>query len=124
MAARGKKLLKVRRRAESKHARLSIRRDDHVQIISGEEKGKTGKVLKVLVSRQRVVIEGANMIFKHVKKSQQNPQGGRVHIESPLAISKVLLLCHKCGAGRRNRVEFEGTHKFRVCARCGSKFGT
>jgi len=124
MAARGKKLLKIKRRAEHKHTCPSIRRDDHVQVMSGEARGKTGKVLKVLVSRQRVVVEGANVIFKHVKKSQQNPQGGRVQIEAPVAISNVLLFCNKCGAGRRSRIKSEGQKRVRVCTRCGGKLGS
>lgn len=124
MAARGKKLLKVKRRAEFKHTQPTIRRDDHVQVISGDEKGKTGKILKVHVSRERVVVEGANMIFKHVKKSQQNPQGGRVQVEAPIAISNVLLLCSSCGQGRRSKAQVAGGKKVRVCSKCGSKLGS
>lgn len=124
MAARGKKLLKVKRGAMFKHVTPRIKRDDQVQIITGNEKGKTGKVLRVMTSRQRVVIEGANMIFRHVKKSQQNPQGGRIRSESSVPLSNVALYCGDCGRGVRIRMQVDGEQKFRVCAKCGAKVGS
>jgi large subunit ribosomal protein L24 len=102
---RAKKKLKAMRRAERKHSRPRIRRDDRVQVIAGADKGKVGRVLRVLVSRQRVVVEGVNKIFKHVRKSQQNPQGGRVEREGSIHISNVMLLNDKSGKGERVRVE-------------------
>lgn len=123
MVARGKKLLKARRRALFKHSMPVIRRDDKVQVIAGDEKGSIGKVLKVEPARERVTIEKVNVSFRHVKKSQQNPQGGRIEREAPIHISNVLLFCEKCGKGGRVRVEFDGDDKKRVCARCGTRIG-
>lgn len=91
MAARGKKLLKIRRRAEFKHSKLGVRKGDRVRVIAGDDKGKVGNVLEVLPARQRVVVEGVNMIFRHVRKSQQNPQGGRIEREAPIHVSNVAL---------------------------------
>ncbi len=123
MAARGKKLIKVRRRAEAKHRPTNIHRNDRVQIVAGNEKGTIGKVLTVLPARQRVVIEGANKRFKHVRKSQQNPQGGRVEREAPVPISNVLLYCESCDRGVRVRTSTDGDKKVRVCAKCGAQLG-
>jgi len=120
MAARGKKLLKVKRRAMFKHSKWGIHRNDEVQIISGVEKGKTGRVLRVLVAQESVVVEGANKVFKHVRKSQQNPQGGRIESEAPLHISKVAVRCEKCGRGVRSRVRKENNKTIRVCTKCGT----
>jgi large subunit ribosomal protein L24 len=67
-----------------------IRSGDTVLVISGDDKGKRGKVLRVLVEDQRVVVEGVNVVFKHLRKSQQNPQGGRVQREAPIHVSNVM----------------------------------
>jgi large subunit ribosomal protein L24 len=123
MGARGFKKLKAMRRAEFKHSTPAIRRDDKVQVIAGDEKGKVGRVLRVLVSRERVVVEGVNMIFRHMKRSQQNPQGGRVEREGTIHVSNVLLYCEKCSKGGRVRMQVEDGKKTRVCAKCGGKAG-
>jgi large subunit ribosomal protein L24 len=123
MVAHARKKLKAMRRAESKHSKLLIHRDDKVQIIAGDERGKVGKVLKVLPARQRVVVEGANVVFRHVRKSPKYPQGGRIEREAPLHISNVLLFCEKCGKGGRVRIEMDGETKARVCKKCDSRVG-
>lgn len=123
MGARGFKKLKALRRAEFKHTTPMIRKDDKVQVMAGDDKGKIGRVLRVLVSRERVVVEGTNMIFRHMKRSQQSPQGGRVEREGTLHISNVLLFCEKCNKGGRVRTEVADGKKTRVCVKCGSKAG-
>ena len=70
-------------------AKLSVRRDDVVMVISGDERGKTGKVLRVLPSRRMAVVEGLNLVKRHVRKTQDNPQGGIVEKESPFPVSKL-----------------------------------
>jgi large subunit ribosomal protein L24 len=80
-----------------------IRKDDIVIVISGDQKGATGKVLRVLKDEDRVVIEGVNMITKHIRKSQRTPQGGRVKREAPLQMSKVQPVDPKTGKGTRVR---------------------
>lgn len=114
-----RKKLKAMRRAVSKHTVPTIRRDDKVQIMSGDERGKVGKVLAVLPERERVLIQGANIVFKHVKKSPKYPQGGRVERENPIHISNVALFCEKCGKGAKVRMQIEGDKKSRVCKKCG-----
>jgi large subunit ribosomal protein L24 len=71
---------------------MHIRANDIVQMISGEDRGVRGKVLKVLPKKGKVVVEGVNRVYKHMKRSQKNPQGGRLSKEMPVDISNVMLI--------------------------------
>lgn len=71
---------------------MHIRLDDIVQVITGEDRGVRGKVLKVLPKNGKVVVEGVNRVYKHMKRSQKNPQGGRLSKEMPVNISNVMLV--------------------------------
>ncbi|MEW6249407.1 MAG: 50S ribosomal protein L24 [Planctomycetota bacterium] len=82
-----------------------IRKDDIVVVIAGDHRGARGKVLRVLPDKQRVVVEGVNMVYRHVRKSQRNPQGGRIQKEAPLHVSNVMPLDPK--TDRPTRVRFE-----------------
>lgn len=82
-----------------------VRKDDVVEVISGDHKGQRGKVLRVDTARGLVVVEGVNMVYRHVRPSRRNPQGGRIRKEAPLHISKILPFDTK--AGRASRVRFE-----------------
>jgi len=111
-----------------------VRKDDQVQVIAGKEKGKTAKVLRVYSKTGRVVLEKLNMVKRHVKPSNQNPQGGILEKELPIHISNVLLVCSKCGKGTRHGVKVAAPaakaakgkasksvqKKVRVCKRCGT----
>ncbi len=72
---------------------MRIKKGDYVQVIAGSEKGKKGKVLKVLPRQNRVIIEGVKYILRHTRKSEKNTQGGRVQKEAPIHISNVMLYC-------------------------------
>lgn len=78
-----------------------IKTGDTVQVITGDSKGVTGRVLRVIPDKDRVVVEGVNLAQKHVRPSQKNPQGGRVRIEKPIHISNVLPVDPKTGKGAR-----------------------
>ncbi len=82
-----------------------IRRDDVVEVISGDHRGARGKVLRVDPRRGLVIVEGVNMVFRHVRPTRRNPQGGRLQKEAPIAMSKVLPYDSSAGAGRRVRFE-------------------
>jgi len=85
-----------------------IRQDDLVEVIAGDHKGQRGKVLKVLPKRELVLIQGVNMVYRHVRPSRQNPQGGRLQKEAPIHMSNVLPVDEKAGKdGRPTRVRFE-----------------
>jgi large subunit ribosomal protein L24 len=82
-----------------------IRKDDIVEVISGDHKGAKGKVLRVISERGRVLVEGVNMVWKHLRKSQRHPQGGRIQKEAPLPLAKVQPVDPKTGRGTRIRFE-------------------
>lgn len=86
---------------------LHVKKGDTVEIIAGDHKGSKGRVMKVIPDKQRVVVEGLNLAHKHVRPSQQNPQGGRIRIERPIHISNVLPVSPKTSKGSRVRFEID-----------------
>lgn len=84
-----------------------IRKDDIVEVISGDHKGAKGKVLRVIVEKNRVLVEGVNMVWKHLRKSQRHPQGGRIQKEAALPLAKVQPIDPKTGRGTRVRFVVE-----------------
>jgi large subunit ribosomal protein L24 len=103
---------------------MHIKTNDTVQVISGDDAGQRGKVLAIDREMGRVVVEGVNRVYKHVRRSQKNPQGGRLSKEMPVKISNVLLFCNKCGQGVRTgaRLVKDGS-KERFCKKCGTSLG-
>ncbi|MBO6296533.1 MAG: 50S ribosomal protein L24 [Prevotella sp.] len=99
--------------------KLRIKKDDTVYVLAGEDKGKTGKVLKVLVEKQRAIVEGVNMVSKSTKPSAQNPQGGIVKVEAPIHISNLSLIDPKSGKPTRVSVRKEGKNVIRVAKKSG-----
>ena len=99
---------------------MNYRINDTVEVIAGREKGKRGRVLKVLPAKERVVIEKVNFVKRHTKPSQQSRQGGIVEKEGPIHVSNVMLFCKKCNRPVRVR-NLRGADgaKNRACARCG-----
>jgi large subunit ribosomal protein L24 len=85
-----------------------VKKGDMVEIITGEHKGSTGKVMKINPVKKKVIVEGINLAYKHVKPSRQNPQGGRMRIEQPIHISNVLPVSSKSSKGTRVRFEVGG----------------
>ena len=90
---------------------MFIRKDDTVVILAGDDKGKRGKVLRVLRVKEKVVVQGINLVYKHLKPSRKNPQGGRLSKEMPVAVSNVALLDPQTGAPTRvgTRYTADGT---------------
>ena len=90
-------------------SKLNIKKDDTVYVLSGEDRGKTGRVLKVLPAKQRAIVEGVNIVTKATKPSAKHPQGGLVKMEAPIHISNLSLLDPKSGkptrVGRRRNDE-------------------
>ena len=99
---------------------IHIRRGDLVGVITGRERGKRGKVLRVLTEKSRVLIEHVNMIKKHQRPTQKLRQGGIIEREGPLALSNVLPICGRCDKPSRTgmKVLADG-RKIRACKRCG-----
>jgi large subunit ribosomal protein L24 len=97
----------------------NIRRDDNVMVIAGKDRGKSGKVNRVIREKDRVVVAGVNIATKHVKNRPGIRQAGIIHVEAPLHISNVMLTCPHCAKPTRvgHRFQEDGT-KVRVCKRC------
>ncbi len=97
----------------------NIRRDDNVLVIAGKDRGKTGKVNRVIREKDRVVVAGVNIATKHVKNRPGIRQAGIIHVEAPLHISNVMLVCPNCGKPTRVAHTFleDGT-KVRSCKKC------
>ena len=101
-------------------AGLHIKRGDTVTVVSGKERGKRGKVLRLLPERGRVIVEKVNMIKKHQRPTQKLRQGGIIEREGPLALSNVLVLCSRCDRPSRTGVKvLADGRKVRICRRCG-----
>ena len=96
-----------------------IKKGDNVVVLSGKDKGKTGTVAQVLPKDGKVVVEGVNMIARHRKPTQQNPQGGIDRFEAPMALSKVALADPKDGKPTRVRFETKDGKKVRVAVKSG-----
>ena len=105
---------------------MHVRKDDMVTVICGDDADRTRprKVLRVLPEEGKIVVEGVNRVYKHVKPNRRNPQGGRLSKEMPIAVSNVLLYCHSCRRGVRSgrRYAADG-HKERYCKKCGNGLG-
>jgi large subunit ribosomal protein L24 len=108
---------------------MHIKKDDIVEVITGDDAGgskapTTGRVLKVLPEKNKVLVEGINRVYRHMKPSRQNAQGGRLSKEMPIAISNVLLYCPTCRHGVRigKRYTADG-RKERICKKCGAILG-
>jgi large subunit ribosomal protein L24 len=102
---------------------MHVGRGDTVAVIAGKEKGKRGKVLRILNKKDRVVVERIMMVKRHTKPSQKQPQGGIIEKEGSLHVSNVSLWCEKCAAPRKAGVQVnEAGGKLRVCKRCGNEF--
>lgn len=94
-----------------------VRKDDIVEVISGDNKGEQGKVLKVFRDKQRVLVEGVNVVYRHVRRSRRHPQGGRIRREAPIHVSNVQPVDPKTGRGTRVRFRVERDAAGRITAK-------
>jgi len=102
---------------------LHIKKGDTVQIIAGDHKGTTGKVLRVLAEKNKVVVQGQNLAKKHVRPSRKNPQGGRINVEQPLHISNVLPMNPKSSKGTKVRYQVSEDGSKKRVALDGTEIG-
>ena len=98
---------------------MSIRKNDIVQVITGEEKGKKGKVLNVDLASGRVLVEGVNFIWKHLRRSQQHPHGARIQKEASIHVSNVKVECQSCNKLTRVISKKVEDGRARICKKCG-----
>jgi large subunit ribosomal protein L24 len=102
---------------------LHIKKGDMVEIIAGDHKGATGKVLRVIPEKNKVVIQGHNVAKKHVRPSRRNPHGGRIDVEQPIHISNVLPLNPKSSKGSRVHYQIGADGSKKRLATDGSEIG-
>jgi large subunit ribosomal protein L24 len=102
---------------------LHVKKGDTVEVISGKSKGGRGKIVEVSPAEGKVIVEGVHMVTKHVKPRGAKQQGGIIKTEGPLLVSKVMLVCEKCGKPTRagHKILDDGT-KVRYCKHCNESF--
>ncbi len=98
---------------------LRIKRNDLVEVIAGNEKGKRGRVIRVFTKEKKVLIQGLNLCYKHVRRTQENPQGGRIQREAPLHVSNVSLIDPQTDTPTRFGVRSEKGKKIRFARKSG-----
>ena len=100
---------------------IKVRKNDTVKVVTGKDKGKTGKVIRVLSNENLVLVEKINVIKRHVKQSQQNPQGGIIEKEAPINASNVMVMCGNCNVATRVKTKKMDSGKLvRACRKCDS----
>lgn len=101
--------------------KMHVKKNDMIKVIAGKERGKTGKVLRVFPEKGRVVVESLNLIKRHTRPSQLNPEGGIVEKEASLSASNVMLICGSCNEPARTGVrKLEDGSKTRYCKKCNA----
>ena len=103
---------------------MHIRVNDTVEVLVGDDRGVRGKVISVDRNTGKLIVEGVNRVYKHVRRSQRNPQGGRLSKEMPVQISNVLLVCTACGTRTRTGARYrDDGSKERFCKKCSRGLG-
>lgn len=98
---------------------MKLKREDNVIVLSGKDKGKTGKVTAVLPREGKVVVEGVSVVKRHTKPTQSNPRGGINEKTLPVFAGKIALVCPSCKKPTRIGYEIKSGRKQRVCRKCG-----
>jgi len=109
------------RKSDMGKNKVHVKRDDTVIVLSGKDKGKKGKVIQVAPKEGKVIVEGINMVSKHVKPKSQEETGGIIKGEGAMYACKVQLLCKKCNKPARTGHAMRGDKKIRVCKRCNEE---
>ena len=99
---------------------MKIKTNDTVVVLSGKDKGKQGKVLSADPDGRKVIVEGVNVAKRHQKARRQDEQSGIIKKETPIYVSKVMLVCPKCGKPTRVGHKMDGDKKVRACKKCGA----
>ena len=99
---------------------MKVKKGDTVQVLAGNDKGKTGEVLEVIPKDSKVVVKGVNVRKKHIKPRKQGEEGGIIPVECAINSSKVNVVCPKCGKATRIGYKIENDKKVRICKKCGA----
>jgi len=98
--------------------KFKLKKEDTVEVIAGKDKGKRGRILKILRDKDRIMVEGVNMVKKAKKKRKQQDRGGIIEVEAALHSSNLMIVCKKCGPVRIG-YKIDAGKKIRVCRKCG-----
>lgn len=97
---------------------MKIKKNDQVKILAGKDRGKSGKVLRVLSGEEKVVVENINIVKKHVRPRREGEKGQRVEVPGKVSLSNVMLICPKCGKAARIGYKVAEKSKLRICKKC------
>jgi len=97
---------------------MKLKKGDRVQVIAGKDLGKQGEVTRVLLERDKVIVDGVNVAKRHQRATRATMQGGIIDKDMPIHVSNVAIVCSSCGPTRIG-YRFEGTEKVRMCRKCG-----
>ena len=100
---------------------MKIKKGDNVQVLSGNDKGKTGEVMEVIPKTNKIIVKGVNVRKKHIKPRKQGEEGGIIPLECAIYSDKVNVVCPKCNKPTRIKYEMDKDKKVRVCQKCGAK---
>lgn len=101
-----------------------LRVNDQVEVIAGKDKGRVGKIHKILPKSQKAIVEKINIVKRHTKPNMNNQEGGILDLEAPIHVSNLMLICEKCaGPVRIKKNTLEDGTKVRVCKKCGETIG-
>jgi large subunit ribosomal protein L24 len=102
--------------------KIRIKKDDKVKVLTGKDKGKIGKVLKIVKKTNRVVVENINVVKAHQRPTQANPQGGIVNKNMPICVSNLMLMCNSCVKPTRIGIkQLEDGKRVRICKKCNQQ---
>ena len=110
----GKRIIK-----KEKKAKFHIKKNDLVEVNTGEEKGRRGRILDVIPSKQQAIVEGINLVKKHQRARSQAKPSGIVTVPAPIHVANLVLICSKCGKKTKIRKEKIEDKKVRICKKCG-----
>lgn len=100
---------------------MKIHKNDQVLVISGKDRGRKGKIIRVFPKEGKVIVEGINLRKKHVKPKKSGEKGQIVETPAPLNVSDIKLICSKCGKLTRVGYKIEGKRKYRICKKCNQE---
>lgn len=100
---------------------MKIKKNDEVQILTGKDRGKRGKVLRVIPNSEKIVVEGLNLAKRHRRPRKSGEKGQRIEIPAAIPISNVMVVCNQCGKPSRIGYQIANQEKTRICKKCRSK---
>lgn len=106
------------KKIQENRIKMKIRTGDTVRVLRGRDRGKRGKIMAAFPGERRVLIEGLNMIFRHVRPKRAGEKGQRVQVAAPISVSNIQLVCPACSKGTRVGMRLEGETRVRFCKQC------